>query len=193
MHQNGVLHTRARRSALRIALGLLTSTMLTILVVELGKGYVGALRPSFARVCLSPAEPPFPSDAVPRQVYRANRDCPTDAPHKLEDARRSFPSGHAALAVGGATYAQLVLLRYARAAHISEHAAIAVLLLGASWALFAAWVSASRIMDNAHHVADVAVGAVLGLWGAVVHFWFVVGRNERAEQRDLQMKESSQS
>lgn len=159
--------------------------MMAILTIELGKGYVGALRPSFARVCLSPREPPYTvNEADIKGVYTSDADCPTTDQHALVDARRSFPSGHAALAVAGSLYGQLVLMRCARTADVSEMAAISAYGFGFAWFLFAAWVSASRIFDAAHHVADVAVGCIVGVWCAVIHFWFVVGRNERAERID---------
>lgn len=37
----------------------------------------------------------------------------------------------------------------------------------------ALWVAASRVMDFAHHVGDVAVGGVIGLWAAGMHYAYV--------------------
>lgn len=101
-----------------------------------------------------------------------------DIKEELHDARRSFPSGHAALAVAGAAYGQLVLVRLARTPALSNEMAAIVMFVGWLWLLFSAWVSASRVVDNAHHVGDVAVGAFIGLWCAAMHFWYVVGRTE---------------
>lgn len=43
------------------------------------------------------------------------------------------------------------------------------------WAVMtgALWVAASRVTDFAHHVGDVAVGGVIGLWAAAMHFAYV--------------------
>lgn len=179
---------RRHTSALRMALGLLSCTMISILIIELGKGYVGRLRPSFARVCLTPANPPYnpstTSAATIRTMYMSDAECPTPDRHSLHDARRSFPSGHASLAVSGAMYGQLVLTRLAREGIENEIVALGVYAVGWLWMTFAAWVSASRVFDNAHHVGDVAVGSVVGVCAGAVHFWYVLGRNEVAQRRE---------
>lgn len=190
LRKNKAISERRRQlSALRLAFGVLSCTMMAVMTIEMGKGYVGALRPSFARRCFNPREPPYiPSlasgDDVIKGVYISDADCPTMKREELRDGRRSFPSGHAALAVSGVAYGQLALIRFARSADIDDVLAVGVAIVSWMWFLFAAWVSASRVFDSAHHVQDVAVGCIVGFWCAVVHFWFVVGRNHRAEARD---------
>lgn len=154
---------------LRLALGLPSATMLAVLLVELGKGYVGRLRPNFAFVCLN--VPPTPDLTALPTIY-SDEQCPTPYKHLLHDARRSFPSGHAALAVCGAAYFQLCLNR--ALPRFTPLKRIALYGLGWTVMVFAAWVAASRVVDNAHHVADVAAGALIGVWAACAHFWYVV-------------------
>lgn len=184
MQQKTALSARTRRTcALRLALGLLTCTMVSILIIEMGKGYVGRLRPSFARTCLRPREPPYyavggggATDGV-RGVYVGDAACSGTDAAALVDGRRSFPSGHAALAASGVAYGQLAFGRYARGVRNGVAGALAM-GSGWMWALFGCWVAASRVYDNAHHAGDVAVGALVGLWCAAVQFWYVVGRND---------------
>lgn len=178
--------SRKHRSAMRVTLGMLSCTMVCILITELGKGYVGRLRPHFARACLHPKVPPFSANSEHlKQVFLSDDECLTTNPEAVHDARRSFPSGHTSLAMSGSAYAQLVFTNAARSPAATSEV-VSVVFMGLGWAsfLFAAWVSASRIVDNAHHVGDVAVGAALGLWCAAVHYWYVQGRNEAIEQSE---------
>lgn len=181
--------------------------MWAVLLIETGKGYVGRLRPYFARICYGSDfkamfTPPLSSSdntadwsSTLTSAITSDTQCPTfsspstaaaassndddfDIKHELHDARRSFPSGHATLAVAGAAYGQLVLVRLARTPALSNEMAAIVMFVGWMWLLFSAWVSASRVVDNAHHVGDVAVGAFVGLWCAAMHYWYVAGRTE---------------
>lgn len=184
--------------------------MWAVLLIETGKGYVGRLRPYFARICYgndftSMFTPPSSSDSTAdwsstmTKSITSDTQCPTfslpstaaatedddfDIKEELHDARRSFPSGHATLAVSGAAYGQLVLIRLARTPRLSNEMGAIVMFVGWLWLLFSAWVSASRVVDNAHHVGDVAVGAFIGLWCAAMHYWYVAGRTE-AEGRSV--------
>ncbi|CAN8069302.1 unnamed protein product [Agarophyton chilense] len=162
--------------AARMAFGVWNATMVGILTVELLKGYVGRLRPSFAEACLAhPA--PYGEDALSR-VFRNDDDCPGDDRHLLHDMRRSFPSGHASLALGGGAYVQLCLLALAQGAH-DGRTATAVFLLGCVPCAFGFGVGASRVVDAAHHVGDVAVGSLIGVWAAATQFWHVNARSAR--------------
>lgn len=193
-----ISEARRKLSALRLASGVLSCTMMAVMIVEFGKGYVGALRPSFARSCFAPDEPPYAPGAVSnayeiKGVYRTDAECPTKLRNTLHNGRRSFPSGHAALVISGVVYGQLALVRYVRSAEMSDVTAVGLCGIGWMWFLFAAWVCASRVYDSAHHVADVAVGCIVGLWSGVLHFWFVTGRNEVAERADLAVQARMQS
>lgn len=165
--------------SLRFALGMPSATMLAVLVVELGKGYVGRLRPNFAYACL---EAPATPDFTAIHTIFSNTQCPTANKNLLQDARRSFPSGHAALAVCGAAYFQLCLNR--ALSRFTGLQRIVLYALGWGVMALAAWVAASRVVDNAHHVADVATGALIGMWAACVHFWYVVAAVPRESTKD---------
>lgn len=189
---------RRQLSALRLASGVLSCTMIAVMIVEFGKGYVGALRPSFARSCLVPDEPPYTLSTSSKSneikgIYRTDAECPSKNRKALHDGRRSFPSGHAALAISGVVYGQLTLVRYIRSAEMSDMSAAGLCGVGWLWFMFAAWVCASRVHDSAHHVADVAVGSIVGFWCGAMHFWFVTGRNETAEKADLAVQARMQS
>lgn len=161
-----------------LALGLPSATMIAVLIVEIGKGYVGRLRPSFATLCMA-GEPR--SDWLSLPAVLSDAACPMGEKGALHDARRSFPSGHAALAVCGAAYFQLCLMR---ALPRVEGALRRMALYAVGWGatIWAGYVSASRVMDNAHHVSDVAVGIIVGLWTARVHFSFVAGEIDRERE-----------
>lgn len=176
----GASPRRARLTAARFALGVLTATMLSVCLVEFGKGYVGRLRPNFAERCLGRAG--APPDSAPAAVL-SDAGC---APgHAAWDGRRSFPSGHSALAAGLGAYAQLWLVR-ARAGVLGYLAGFVLLAAG-----FA--VGASRVVDNAHHVSDVVAGALVGAWISAVHFWMVERETEAAERRHASAPELASS
>lgn len=183
--QNQEQEVSARRvqlTALRFALGMWTSTMVGIMVVELGKGYVGRLRPAFAQACLDPPPSMILSELQAR--YLEASACTTEDLEGLQDMRRSFPSGHATLAVGGAMYAQLYALYVLKRVHVSEVVNNLVYFIATVGMVLGYFVAASRVFDNAHHVGDIVAGSVVGLWSACVHFFYVVGATERAASRD---------
>lgn len=153
--------------------------MTAILIVELLKSYVGRLRPSFAQACLA-QRPPYPDNLLSK-VFYTDADCPSHDRHLLHDMRRSFPSGHAALGLGGAVYIQLCLLSVAHEVK-DEVTGTALLVLGWLFTTFGFAVGASRIVDAAHHVGDVAVGSLIGMWASAIQFWHVKGRTRRVEQ-----------
>jgi membrane-associated phospholipid phosphatase len=165
---------RAKLTALRFALGVWTSTMLGVCLVEFAKGYVGRLRPNFAQRCLGPnALPPVSQDSLAR-VITSDDGCVEG--HGAWDGRRSFPSGHSALGAGLGVYAQLWIVR-ADAGVVGYIGGF--LALGAGFG-----VGASRVADNAHHVGDVVAGALIGVWLAAVHFWMVERETAVAEARE---------
>jgi membrane-associated phospholipid phosphatase len=166
-------------TALRFAIGVCASSMLAVVFVECGKTYVGRLRPNFAHRCLGAgAVPPSTTEGL-LSVISSDAAC-TGHSSGPWDGRRSFPSGHAALAVSVGVYTQLWLFR-ARAG-LSDGGAVGAYGLGVA-ALFAGlWVAATRIVDGAHHVSDVAVGGALGAWTGASHFWVVAHETEVAER-----------
>lgn len=168
----GATPRRARLTALRFALGVLTASMLAVCLVEFAKGYVGRLRPNFAERCLGRAATP------PRAAPVVLSDAGCVPGHAAWDGRRSFPSGHSALAAGLAAYGQLWLVR-ARAGPLGYVAGYLVLAAGLA-------VGASRVVDNAHHVSDVVAGALIGVWISAVHFWMVDRETAAVEAAERQ-------
>lgn len=131
---------------------------------------MGRLRPSFASKCLGGQRP------YTEKMILNDQEC-TEKGTELTDSRRSFPSGHASLAVGGAAYAQLCAVRASRKGLGSWVFIAGWIVMGGGF-----WVAASRVVDGAHHVGDIAVGALMGIWAALVQFFWVVGRNNVAIQ-----------
>eukprot|EP00171_Calliarthron_tuberculosum_P013585 IDg13585t1 len=74
-------------------------TMINLALVEAGKNYVGYLRPSFARSCVGEAA----FHALSADAF-TSKSAPCIG--SGFESRRSFPSGHASLAVGMGFYAQ---------------------------------------------------------------------------------------
>ena len=130
------------------------------------KLYCGYLRPVFFAICAL-------NDAAYTAGTATDLQCTTTDTSELTDARKSFPSGHASQAWVGMMLLSLYLQRRWRVydscrpsdnnhpAHQQWNqttrslAALLPLVL-------AVWVSASRIYDNRHFPADVAVGTLLG-------------------------------
>lgn len=165
----------------RLPLNIFPATAFAIFFIEVLKGYVGRLRPSFASYCLSNPLPSA-SDLLLLPAITSNSECTMKDAHELFDARRSFPSGHAALAVCGAAYFQFCIIKFTSSwGDLKRTVAYAC-----SWLvmMLAGWVAASRITDNAHHVSDVAFGSLLGFITASVHFAYVVwSENEYTDEK----------
>lgn len=170
-------HARRLLSAARLATGALNAASVTLVFVEAGKNYVGYPRPYFARAC-----------AGPERFARLAGEALTPAGGAARCARdsfeqaRSFPSGHAALAVCVACYMQLCLMRASRGRSIAA-------LTGYVPFALALFVAASRVVDNAHHPADIVAGTVLGVWPAIVHFGYVERAIEETERKERERNE----
>lgn len=67
----------------------------------------------------------------------------------------SFPSGHAATALAAATVIAMLLPLKKKFSRIAVFVVAGV-------------IAASRVMVGAHHVSDTIVGAVIGIWAAVI-------------------------
>ena len=125
----------SRRRALNEAvLGLLSSLGAALLIVSGVKVCVGRLRPDFLARCVPVA-----------------KACTGD-PHDILEGRKSFPSGHTALAFAGLGYLSLCL--YARFLHARHPAWAGNLWKGVLAALptaVALAIGLSRIADYWHH------------------------------------------
>jgi len=137
-------------------------------VTEIVKNYVGYYRPHFYNRC------EFDGD---------NKICGDE--EGSEEARKSFPSGHASTSFCSMTILTLYLLRlfasgglchsrnqHRKPSQMAFRRAISVICL--SPMLLAFFIASSRVVDNYHHPADVVGGAVIGYACASVIYkiWF---------------------
>ena len=146
-----------------------TAGVTTAIVTEVFKNVVGRYRPDWLARCV-------PSDVgvVSIDAFGAtgadNPACTNNAisESKLEDGHKSFPSGHSSTAFSLGT----VVVFYA-CWWISESRGKTPTMMTAwrravleVWsALQIAWafaVASSRVIDNKHHVSDVAAGGLIG-------------------------------
>jgi len=147
---NALAAVRVRLLA-ELWLGQLSSIGLAFALICIVKVNVGRLRPDFLARCL-------PVDGV----------C-TGAADVITEGRKSFPSGHSALAFSGLAFVSLVLA--ARLVQASPRAGALWKLCVASlpW-LLALHLALSRVADYWHHWEDVLVGSLIGHVAAYVAF-----------------------
>ncbi|KHJ91052.1 PAP2 family protein [Oesophagostomum dentatum] len=121
------------------------------------KSCVGRLRPHFLDVCK-----PL-NITCQRSEYYSNYTCTGD-PLRVEEARKSFFSGHSSIAMYASTFTALYLL-----ARMPRHSTGRVLVPISQTALLATGllISLSRINDNKHHWSDVIVGIFVGVSAAI--------------------------
>jgi phosphatidate phosphatase len=148
---------------------------LTLLITEIGKRFVGRLRPHFLAVCT----PDYTTIVCTRatqtgnvynSIFTGGSFCTGDA-KKVKEARLSFPSGHSSFSC----YCMLFLIIYLEARmHLLKLRFIKPLIQGA--AFIAAYITCvSRISDYHHRYSDVIVGACIGI--AIAFFiTLVIGR-----------------
>ncbi|CAF1148537.1 unnamed protein product [Brachionus calyciflorus] len=136
---------------------------ISLLITEIGKRWIGRLRPYFIDVC----KPDLTklnctintlSGLVYNRIYTGDNFCTGDE-KKIAEARLSFPSGHASFSCYTMTFlilfieARLSLLRF-------RYLKSLIQLL----ALIAAFITCiSRVSDYHHRGSDVIGGAVIGL------------------------------
>jgi membrane-associated phospholipid phosphatase len=85
---------------------------------------------------------------------------------KLDDAQRSFPSGHASLSFSGMAFLvglARTILRVRPGVWFSPRAFVACAPL-----VLAAFIAISRVRDRKHNPDDVSVGTALGILGGVL-------------------------
>lgn len=132
---------------------------LTVVLTDLLKSYVGYFRPNFYNYC---------------QFDKDTLQCENDNQGELEDARRSFPSGHASVSFTSMMVVMLVLWqklhtsthtqRLGDYSHRIEHTIrlkkLAAICIPLVYALF---VAGSRARQDRHHPADIVGGSMLGV------------------------------
>ena len=156
-------------SSLYAYLYFLNGMAFTVLLATSAHSLVGRLRPHFLDVC----RPDWDQigcnlDGRQKAVYITNYTCRgdverfgEDAETVLEDARKSFFSGHASTAFASMTF--VILYLQARVASKSSNGVLLVPFLQL-FAFGLAFITAiSRVTDCAHHPSDVIAGAIVGM------------------------------
>ena len=159
----------------------ITAGITTAIVTEILKNLVGRYRPDWLDRC----QPAAPGEVVIDgwgATSSQNPPC-TNADisaSKLDDGRKSFPSGHSstAFSLGTVVVAHAgwwMLGSGGREGRPTPFLATALELwmaLQISWAI---GVASSRVLDNKHHVGDVVGGGVIGvLFGSLYSLRAVV-------------------
>ncbi len=134
---------------------------------DICKSVLGWPRPNFWETCQPDVECHGDVNAV---KYHVDFTCKSGiSAEELDDARKSFPSGHASFAAFGALF--LVLYLHKRLSTptfpvcivTSVRPLIQLILLASAW-----WSAITRVTDYVHHPIDVVAGLVLG---AIVALW----------------------
>jgi len=167
--------------------GFSQAVLLTLGATETLKVSVGRLRPDFQdryrrHACSGDSVPDgvtCPDGIQPLESDRA------ESADRLDDGRKSFPSGHSSISFALATYGSLVIgghfvwgdgaTRGSRTLGIAAQTA----LMGA-----AAFTTASRVDDGRHHLGDVMTGAALGFGLAQLAYWRHFGLDGRPLAHD---------
>jgi diacylglycerol diphosphate phosphatase/phosphatidate phosphatase len=135
------------------ALGLAISLLLTALITDIIKNFVGRPRPDLVSRC-----DPQPGTLKDELVTIAI--CTETEHHKLHDGWRSFPSGHSSFSFAGLGW---LALFFASQTHcVRARGSLILVLLCLTPLMGAALVAVSRLEDYRHDVGDVMVGAVIG-------------------------------
>ena len=170
-------------SSLRAYLYFLNGMVFTLLLATSAHSLVGRLRPHFLDVC----RPDW--DQVDcnldagrgrqRTVYVTNYTCRGDAERfgedaeaVVEDARKSFFSGHTSTAFASMTF--VILYLQAKTASRSSGGGLLLVPFLQLLAFGVAFITAiSRVTDNAHHPSDVVAGAAVGVSIQVLNVVYV--------------------
>ncbi|XP_052813815.1 phospholipid phosphatase 3-like [Mya arenaria] len=154
--------------------------MSSSLVMETTKLFAGRLRPNFLSVC------DIDLDLVNCSQGHVEIDdstCRNDDKSMVMDARKSFPSGHASLAVFTIVFLSIYLHErfiWARKVRIFIPTIQTGLLIAG------VYICISRMSDNRHHAGDIIAGAVLGLvFALLVKLLLPCARVRRAHRRPL--------
>ncbi|CAJ0606755.1 unnamed protein product [Cylicocyclus nassatus] len=144
-----------------------------LVLTQITKCCVGRLRPHFLDVC-RPLNFTCRSDQ-----YYSDYICTGD-PLMVEEARKSFFSGHSSISMYASTFSALYLL-----ARVPRHSIGRVFLPVSQTALLAIGllISLSRINDNKHHWSDVIIGILVGMSIAVYtcYVWAGMFAKQRKE------------
>uniref|UniRef100_UPI00358FD7CC phospholipid phosphatase 3-like n=1 Tax=Myxine glutinosa TaxID=7769 RepID=UPI00358FD7CC len=145
--------TMLKETLYRVLGSYLFGAAATLSLTAVAKATVGRLRPHFLDVCK-----PFNCS----EEYSMDHEC-TGQVRDVNEARKSFFSGHASFAM----YTMLYLALYLEARLTWRGARALRPFLQFLLLLSALYVGLSRVSDNKHHCSDVLTGFVVGAVNAV--------------------------
>ncbi|XP_061625480.1 phospholipid phosphatase 3-like isoform X3 [Phyllopteryx taeniolatus] len=119
---------------------------------------VGRLRPHFLSVC----GVTYTSLNCTEGTYLESVSCPSTDHRSIEEARKSFFSGHASFAM----YTMLYLAFYLQARLTWRKARLLRPVLQFFLFLLAIYTGLTRVTDNRHHPSDVVFGYIIGAFTA---------------------------
>lgn len=139
-----------------------------VLITEVGKRWTGRLRPNFLDVCRPNLDALVCFNRsgdlkMYNSIYTGGDFCTGD-PDKVQEARLSFPSGHASFT----TYCALYLIVYLEMRLFVTRLHFPKRLLQCLLLLVVTMVLLSRYSDFQHHATDILAGFVLGLAGVIM-------------------------
>ena len=124
-----------------------------LLFTDCIKHYVGRLRPNFYAMCALDTTGDEPV-------------CTADE-SRIRESRSSFPSGHSSITACGMVFTALFAAGVIAPLFRGKRQAIAVGAIWVACGAVAAFVAASRLVDNWHHPSGVLAGGAIGAFSAL--------------------------
>lgn len=168
-------------STFYVLLPFLFGAAVVQLITDIAKYSIGRLRPHFLDVC----KPDFTKFNCTDGYITA--DVCTGDSVLIQEARVSFPSGHASFSM----YAMIFLVLYYQARLTCKRLFLLRPLLQLIVFCLAYYTGISRIYDYKHHWSDVLVGDILGVIVAVISFYSLTDlfNNNRAKPVETKEKD----
>lgn len=157
-------------------IGLIQTNVLTLCSTNALKLLIGRPRPFFATACIS-------------YVEEGSFQCMGDM-KLVNDARKSFPSGHSSLSFSAMVFLSLFIARKYLSLSYGGGMRLGVVCLICLPIIIAALVSSSRLIDFHHHYSDVIAGSLLGCFFAYISFTVHVGSLLGDKDSDIFMDHS---
>jgi phosphatidate phosphatase len=167
-NDSGMSITRGRQILVSTYHGLslfFLGASITSLLTEIGKRWIGRLRPHFIKVCqpdissiICSLNNTSGSNLLYNYIETSGEFCKETNLAKVKDARLSFPSGHAS----HSCYTMVFLIIYLQARFITLRFRYVKVLFQLTAFVGAYIASTSRIRDHHHRASDVLGGALLG-------------------------------
>jgi len=184
---DGIRHTEFHHTH-AFVLGALTATALAADLSELTRIGIGRLRPDFRDRYSRAACAGYVEGVAALDCETVSADGFVLTQRDVIDGMKSFPSTHASTAFALATYLSLYLggewvWGKNTPALAMPIATFAMGLLGAG----AAFVAASRVSDNRHHLEDVLVGAGIGMASGAAGYFIHFDADGDARWRSLEL------